>query len=288
MVLLLVAGNELDAGATTVSVGLAHRFSSLGRNVSVERLEGDDRALGDASVFASLEFAISSGRPISAEELAAAEHDEHMITIVESPMGSDAPAVAKFINSTLILVRSTHEHVVSNSSNDVPVIVNRSEQSGPNHIPEDRLLAAPTVERLIEASGANVLARSLRGDSDLCEYIVVGPISEDSNDPHFERFDRKVVVTRSERVDVALSAIRTNTTCLLLTGGNEPSPYLIDNVAADQNTTLLLASESTLETVRNIEDIFGTSPFSGPEKIERITDLMVAAVDDSAMSAMQG
>jgi BioD-like phosphotransacetylase family protein len=96
------------------------------------------------------------------------------------------------------------------------------------------------------------------------------------------------VVTRAERVDIALSALRTQTECLILTGGGEPSPYILDRVAASRSTTLLLAPEGTVETVRDIEGTFGRVAFSGEAKVERAAELVGAALDDAAVSALLG
>ena len=281
MALIVVAASEPGAGATTIAVGLAHRLAYAGHGVSIERLGGDDRAGDDAAVFAALEFATSSGQPL---ELRAIASRPDAVTVVETPAGADAAAAARDAGAALLLVSADGVEGAVGAT----VLTNHASRAGPLRVPEDRLLAAPTVGRLIEACHARVLARSVEGDAELCEQIVIGPISEDSNEPHFRRFARKAVVTRSEKVDVALSALRTETRCLILTGGADPSPYLLDRVAADRNTTLLLAPGGTVETVHAIEHTFGSSPFSGDEKVERIGELTAAAVDDRALAALLG
>jgi hypothetical protein len=94
------------------------------------------------------------------------------------------------------------------------------------------------------------------------------------------------VVTRAEKVDVALAALRTDTTCLILTGGSDPSPYLLDRVASARDTTLLLAPNGTVETVRDIEGTFGQAAFAGEAKIERVSELMRLALDDQSVTAL--
>jgi BioD-like phosphotransacetylase family protein len=97
------------------------------------------------------------------------------------------------------------------------------------------------------------------------------------------------VVTRAEKVDIVLSALRAGgTECLILTGGSDPSPYILDRVAAARSTTLLLAPEGTVETVRDIEGSFGLSAFAGGAKIERAGMLMAAALDDDAVAELVG
>jgi hypothetical protein len=43
-----------------------------------------------------------------------------------------------------------------------------------------------------------------------------------------------------------------------------------------------------VETVRDIESTFGRSAFAGEAKVERIGELMAAAVDDDALSQLLG
>ena len=80
----------------------------------------------------------------------------------------------------------------------------------------------------------------------------------------------------------------TSTACLILTGGGEPSPYVVDRVAASRDTTLLLAPGGTVETLRDVEDTFGSSAFAGALKLDRIGTLMRDAVDDEALAALIG
>ncbi|MEE8336989.1 MAG: DRTGG domain-containing protein [Dehalococcoidia bacterium] len=279
MAVIVVGGAEPEAGATTVAVGVAHRLAYAGHSVRIERLGGDDRATADAALFATLDFATSSGEPLAADASLSGDG----VTVVEAATGGDAAAIAQRAGGRALIVGPT-----AAAPAGVTVIANHATEAGLLALIEDRLLAAPTVGRLIEASNARVLARSTEGDASICEHIVVGPIFEDSNEPHFERFARKAVVTRSEKVDIALSALLTETRCLILTGGNDPSAYLLDRVASDRNTTLLLAPGGTVETVHAIEGTFGSTPFAGAEKIERAGELMAAAIDDSTLASLLG
>lgn len=278
MAVIVVGSVEPEAGATTVATGLAHRLAYAGNTVRLERLAGGERAVADAALFATLDFAASSGEPLAVPSDAAGDG----VTVLETPPGADAAAIARQARGALLLVSSAGAAAADGAT----VIANHATTAAAMAVPEDRLLAAPTVGRLIEASGARVLARSVDGDASLCEHIVVGPIFEDSDQAHFERFDRKAIVTRSEKVDIALAALRTGPRCLILTGGHDPSPYLLDRVASDRNTTLLLSPDDTVTTVHAIEGTFGSVAFSGAEKVERIGQHMAAAVDDAALAAL--
>ena len=279
MAVILVAGQAPGVGASTVAAGLAHRAAYAGRAVRLERLAGDDAAAADAAAFAAFEIADASGEPIAAADFSIGA----AVTILEAPIGANASALAADLSATLVEVTADPEAQAS-----AALFVTHASDGGPFSIPEDRRLAAPTVGRLIEASGSSVLSRSVEGDAAICENIVAGPIAADANAPYFERFDHKVVITRAEKVDIVLAAMSTSTACLILTGGGEPSPYLVDRVAASRDTTLLLAPGGTVETLREVEDTFGSSAFAGELKLDRIGALMRDAVDDEALAALIG
>ena len=281
MPLILVAG-EPEAGATTVAVGLAQRLARAGRPCRLERLAGDERAEADAAVFASLEFATSSGAPIGREALNAGDE----VVVAESPQGADGAALAAELGAKLVTVTRGSGGDAPSAANGRLLLVTHARAGGPLALPEDRLLAAPTVAALIAASGAQVLAQSVEGGAAVCEHIVIGAIAVDAADVYFARFERTAIVTRAEKVDVALAALRTDPECLILSGGGEPSPYLLDRVASARRTTLLLAPEGTVETVRDIEGSFGRAPFSGDAKAERAGELMADALDDAALEAL--
>ena len=144
---------------------------------------------------------------------------------------------------------------------------------------EDRLLAAPTVGDLINATDSAVLTRSVAGEREICEHLVIGAISHDPADDYFGRFDRKAVIVRAEKVDIGLAALLSGAECLILTGGYEPSPYLLDRAAASRDTTVILSPNPTAVTAKNLEGTFGMSPFSHSDKALRIKELIVQAVD---------
>jgi BioD-like phosphotransacetylase family protein len=279
---ILVAAREVGAGASTVAAGLAHRLAYAGHAVRLGRLAGDERAAGDARAFARLEFATAAEQPLAADALPATDE----VLVLEARLEADAAALAASTGARLVWVAGPGGAGEAAPASASLVLANHARRVGPLAILEDRALAAPSVGQLIEASGARVVARGAVGDAAPCEHIVIGAISHDSNVPYFERFPRKAVVTRAERVDIVLAALRTDTTCVILSGGQEPSPYLLDRVAASRATTLLVAPEGTVETVRAIEHCFGREAFAGAEKAERAGALLAAAIDDATLAAL--
>lgn len=277
MARILVAASTPGAGATTVAVGLAHRLAYAGHDVRIERLAGDDRAAADAAVFATLEFCTSTGTPLGAEAV-----PDGAVVVIEAPAGTDASALAARLGAKLVVVDGGSVA----PSGAALTIANRARKGGARTLPEDRLLAAPTAGQIAEAAHARVLVRSQEGDRAVIEHIVIGAISHDSADTYFERFPRKAVVCRSEKTDLGLAALLTGAEVLVLSGGNEPSPYLLDRAGSSRSTTVLLAPEGTVETVRDIEGLYGAAPFSHASKVERAGELMAAALDDAALASL--
>ncbi|MDA0301259.1 MAG: DRTGG domain-containing protein [Chloroflexi bacterium] len=278
MTLILVAGIAPAAGASTVAVGLAHRLAFAGHPVRIERLAGDVRAADDAAVFATLEFAESTGAPLEAPPADVAG----TITVIEAPAGADAAGIAERAGARLVFVGPEGTTAPAGAT----LIVNHAARTGLRVLGEDRLLAAPTVRQIIAASGAQVLSRSEAGEAAVCEHLVIGAISHDSADAYFSRFPRRAVIARAEKVDLALAAMQTRSECLILTGGHEPSPYVLDRAASTRETTLLLAPGGTVETMRDLEGTFGAASFSGEAKVERAGGLMRLAVDEATLAAL--
>jgi BioD-like phosphotransacetylase family protein len=280
MARILVAGSEIGAGATTVAVGLASAVANAGQQVRVERLVGDERATEDAEVFGELELGAGSGDPMTVEQV----DDVSGVLILEAPAGADAGALASQLGARLVFVRLAGSE--SEPPSGAMVIETHAAYAVTGALPEDRALAAPRVAELIAASGAEVLTRSEAGERAVCDHLVVGAISHDPADDYFARFPRKAVVTRNGRVDLALAAMLTGTECLILSGGGAPSPYILDRAAANRETTLLMTSGTTVETMHDIEGCFGTSPFSGDSKVARVGELMASALDTDVVSGL--
>ena len=278
---ILVVNAQPGAGATAVAAGLGRLIALEGRGLRFVRLAGDARAEADARAFASFEIADASGAPVAEGDVPA---DDQNVTIIEAPGGADGASLAQKLGAKLVVVTTD----ATLTQDGATVIANHQRHAGPHAIAEDRLLAAPTVAQLIEASGATVLSRSEAGDAAICEHLVVGAISHDAADAYFGRFPRRAVVSRVEKVDLALAAMLTRSECLILTGGHEPSPYLLDRAASTRETTLLLAPEGTVETMRDIEGTFGKSAFSHEAKLERMSTLLAAALEPSALAALAG
>ncbi|MBK33391.1 MAG: hypothetical protein CL771_07215 [Chloroflexi bacterium] len=275
MTVIVVAGEKTGSGASTVAVGISLVAAQRGLDVSIRRLGSDDSATQDAFGFAQvLSSQIDSGEglPLEMSALPALGNQVNVVEVDASQISASAESVP---TSKIVWVNEgvTNEAAFWN-------LTNRSKSSGDRSIIEDRVLAAPTVAELIEAANASLLSSPRTGNSALCEHVLIGAISHDSADDYFGRYSSKAVISRAEKVDLGLAALLSNAECLLLTGGHEPSPYLLDRASAS-TTTVALSPNSTTVTAKDIEGIYGISSFNHLEKADRILELLSGNIPDS-------
>jgi len=140
-------------------------------------------------------------------------------------------------------------------------------------LPEDRLLAGPSVREVAEALHASRLVAD--GDEDeAVEFVMLGPISADPGQPYFLQHGSKAVVNRFDKMDLHLAALATEPDCLILTGGQPPSPYLLDRAqGSDHPATVLLSPEGTVRTMELLDGLYGRTRFSGRRKLGRAIEL---------------
>ena len=77
--------------------------------------------------------------------------------------------------------------------------------------------------------------------------------------------------------------------CLILTGGQQPSPYLLDRLGGgDTNVTVLLSPEDTVRTVELVDELYGRTRFSGRRKVARASELVQQHVDIEKLASEIG
>jgi BioD-like phosphotransacetylase family protein len=137
---------------------------------------------------------------------------------------------------------------------------------------EDRVLAAPSVSDVAATLGARWLTPESHNSFD---RVMIGTVSSDAASPYFGNRDRTCIITRFDKTDIQLAALQTDIECLVMTGGGEPSPYLMDRVRSTRDEiAVILADGSTVETMRAIEPLFGASRFEGNGKLARAFELL--------------
>jgi len=308
---LIVASQRPRAGRTTVTAALGSLLAERGRSVRLARLrssDGADRgAEDDARALAPVPGCTASPVAVSEQDaLALARDAGDRVLLIEAAPGVSSE-LANRLSARVVLVTGDGEDIVPARSalggalagviaTRVPerrldALAREIESTGVSCLavlPEDRLLAGPSVLEMAGALHASRLVE--RGAEDeAVEYVMLGPISADPGQPYFLQHGSKAVVNRFDKMDLHLAALATEPDCLILTGGQMPSPYLLDRVAgSDFDVTVLLAPDGTVRTVELLDELFGSTRFSGRRKLTRAIELLRGRIDNDKLAAAIG
>jgi BioD-like phosphotransacetylase family protein len=290
---LQVLSTQPFAGKTTVAIALAEGFAASGTQVQLVRVGSGDAATEDAASFAGVFTASSPGSAVATAPAAAAD----VTQVVELDAGAtpeNGPAVVVFrgvptaedkaLASSLgdNLVGTIATGVVRDAVEDIARELTNGGFRPIALIPEDRVLAAPSVGEIRDALQARVL---YDGDNagETVEDILVAPVYADPARPHLRRFASKAVLAPFNKTDLHLAIIDTNAACLVITGGRDPSPYVLDRAQHDA-TTILLAPHQTPETIAALSDVWLTSRFRGERKAAAVRDALAGRVDFAGLA----
>jgi BioD-like phosphotransacetylase family protein len=147
-------------------------------------------------------------------------------------------------------------------------------------IPEDVILASPTIGQTAEALSAEGVFVTENADRPL-NRPVIASIAADPGQTYFTRTQSEAVIVRSDKPDLQLAALNAGAGCLIVTGGLPVLSYVNQRVADDE-IPLMRTKLDTKETVSAIEELFGTAPFMGDAKIRRM-DSLLAHLDLDAL-----
>jgi hypothetical protein len=113
--------------------------------------------------------------------------------------------------------------------------------------------------------------------------VLIGPVYADPARPHFRRFASKAILAPFNKTDLHLAAIETNAACLVITGGKEPSPYVLDRVRGEA-TTILLSDKDTPGTVASLAGAWSHSRFRGERKADAAYAHLQGRVDFASLA----
>lgn len=274
MSVILVASAEARVGRSLIAAALTYRIGRAGASVTLARLDGDDSAAFDATAFASLDGIVSPGKPLAAADVAAMSD-----VVLEAPAGSVRNLASK-LGARVVFVGAPGAGL---GDTDAASLAGTIATRVPSSVlgvadgrllaalPEDYVLAAPSVADIAAAIGATWLAGEKRAYS--IDRVMIGTVSSDAASPYFGEGRRTCVVTRFDKTDIQLAALLTDLQCLVISGGGEPSPYLLDRVARE-DVAVLRTTGSTADTMRAIEGLYTLSRFEGDGKLQRAVDLL--------------
>ena len=293
MTRILVTSTLARDGKSVVAVGIASALRATGATVRLARIDDSESAASDAQQLARVNGVRGGSDPIAANDVPV--DTDHTVIEASSAQGIDA-------DRTVLVVRQgeADDDTVSQALSDLDpdaVIVNGvSEFGGPaavkriadlggnaiGAIPQDRHLAAPLVREIAPA-----VEGELSGDEELFDEssrdLVIGPVSAHEGMDYFRKYPDKTLITRHDRIDIALGALDYEPLCLILAGGEPTLPYVAQR-AERESFALITTSLTTLETVAAIGPLYGNAPFVGERKLATAIELVSANVDAGALA----
>lgn len=120
-------------------------------------------------------------------------------------------------------------------------------------IPSRVELSAPTVAEFYEILGGDILTGEDKLDN-IVEDVLVGAMTIESALGYFRRSANKAVVTGGDRADIALAALETDTSVLILTGGLYPDVKVVAR-AAEKGVPVILVHYDTYTTVERLAEV---------------------------------
>lgn len=316
---IIIASLAPGEGRSAVAAGLGALLAEEGSSVRLLRVragEGADaNAEDDARTLASTPGCKGQRSAVTEQEAQGQAGDEDVV-IVEAPPGDaqlgSVSELANKLSAKVVFVTSSLENTrlgdLASATKSLGkaaagVVVTRLAERGlPNveailserglkllaALPEDRLLAGPSTAELMEALRASHL---LEGDEEdeAVENVMIGPVTADPGQPYFLQHGSKAVVNRFDKMDLHLAALATEPDCLILTGGQQPTPYLIDRASAnDWGLSVLLSPESTVRTMELVDELYGHTRFLGERKLRRAAELFRDHADAASLKKTLG
>ncbi len=277
MATLQILSTTPFAGKTTVAIAIAQGLAQAGKRIRLVRAGSGLAADADAETFSHALFASTSGRAVDSGQIAAAAAGEIIVVELDAdatPLAAPALVAVRGMPSDAdkALAKSLGDRLIGSIAIAVaPSAIEAAARELTNGglrplalLPEDRMLAAPSVGELRDALGAQVLFAG-ENENDTVEDVLIGTVYADPARPHFRRFASMAVLSPFNKTDLHIAAIESEAACLVITGGRTPSPYVVDR-AQHGITTVLLAPLETPQTVASLSDVWYTSRFRGERK----------------------
>ena len=276
-------------GKSVVAAGLAAAIRASGSTVRLARAADGESAERDAAQLSRLGGVRSSGAAAPAEisddtdELvieadwettAASRADGDRVLLVIRAGEADDATLQRAITELQpdgVVINAVPEHGEAAARARVEAAGGRALGT----LPQDRHLAAPTVRSIAAA-----VEGELSGDDELFEEasrdFVVGPVSAHEGMDYFRKYPDKTVVSRHDRVDIALGALDYEPLCLVLAGGAPTLPYVAQR-AERESFALIVTGLTTPEVVNAVGPLYGSDRFSGARKLQTAVELVAAA-----------
>jgi BioD-like phosphotransacetylase family protein len=144
-------------------------------------------------------------------------------------------------------------------------------------LPHDSVVGSITVEELSDMLGGKVLCCHDRVNN-LVEHFLIGAMQVDKAIDYFKRTRNNAVIVGGDRSDIQLSAIESDTECLILTGDLYPSEIIISR-AEQKNIPILVVRDDTYSIAKKLERLSVRLRLRDKAKVARGMDLVTENVD---------
>ncbi len=144
-------------------------------------------------------------------------------------------------------------------------------------LPRDRALAAITLGDLVKGLGAKSV-NAFDGVEELVENVMAGSHGIDPGLYYYGQRDKKVVITRSDRPDMQVAALRTPTLALILAGGSQAYHEALSQ-AEVARVPVFTVPGKTEDVIVKTGELIKQGPFRQVRKVERIEKLLRENVD---------
>lgn len=154
-------------------------------------------------------------------------------------------------------------------------------------IPEDRRLLSVTVDQIAKHLGGKYIVKNDEASGRLIENFLVGGWTMDESSIYFATKDNKAVITRGDRPDLQMSALTTDTTCIIMTKAIDPIEY-VEYEAQNEGVPIIVVDTDTIKTMESLESLVELARFDHVAKLDRLSELIQSEVDTEAMLATIG
>ncbi len=270
--LVLLAPKPLS-GKTTIAAALAERIKSEGKTLSITRLGDDANAAADKALF--LRISGPAGGAITLAEAPAGEQSlNEGRAIVVADAAVSVGEIAEFCRPLAgKLAGVILNRVPARRAQQVKADVESAGLTVLGLVPEDRLLASPTLAEVAQALDVEQTFFDSNGDRPL-DRTLIAPISADPGQGYFARTSADTAIVRSDKPDLQLAALNAGASAMIVTGDRPILRYVLDR-AEDDMIPILRTQLETPAAVKVIEELYASKPFAGgPEKLRRAGDLL--------------
>ena len=153
-------------------------------------------------------------------------------------------------------------------------------------IPYHSTITAPTVEELVKVLNGEVLVGE-ENLSNVVEGFLIGAMRPESAISYFRRYPRKAVITGGDRPDIALAAMETDTSAIILTGNLHPRVRVLAK-AKEKGIPIVLVSYDTYTTVQKVQEISGKIKAGDTKRINLAKELVKEHVDFKGLLSYMG